>query len=83
MEYPIDFKTEMKGGFVRPLKHIFELQTMTNDCYGCPMFEICNGCKKTIKDHKEHGLADIHCRKMKTLAADIIASNKNDVKENH
>jgi radical SAM protein with 4Fe4S-binding SPASM domain len=76
MEYPIDFKTEMAGGFVKPLKHIFELQTMTNDCYGCPMFEICNGCKKTIKDHKQHGLADIHCRKMKTLAADIIASNE-------
>lgn len=76
MEYPIDFKTEMSGGFVKPLKHIFELQTMTNDCYGCPMFEICNGCKKTIKDHKDHGLTEIHCRKMKTLASDIIASNE-------
>jgi radical SAM protein with 4Fe4S-binding SPASM domain len=83
MEFPISFQREMAGEFIRPLKNIFELQTMTDDCYGCPMFEICNGCKKTIKDHKGHGLAETHCRKMKTLAADIIDSNKNDIKENH
>jgi radical SAM protein with 4Fe4S-binding SPASM domain len=76
MEFPIEFKKEMAGDFIQPLKHIFELQTMTNDCYGCPMFEICNGCKKTIKDHKDHGLTEVHCRKMKTLAADIITSNE-------
>jgi len=76
MEFPISFQKEMAGEFIRPLKSIFELQTMTDDCYGCPMFEICNGCKKTIKDHKEHGLAETHCRKMKTLAQDIINANK-------
>jgi radical SAM protein with 4Fe4S-binding SPASM domain len=75
MEYPIDFQAEMAGATIRPLRHEFELQTMTDNCYGCPMFEICNGCKKTIKDHKQYGLTEIHCKKMKTLASDIINAN--------
>lgn len=75
-QYPIDFKAEMSGATIRPLRHEFELQTMTDNCYGCPMFEICNGCKKTIKDHKDYGLTEVHCRKMKTLADDIIKSNQ-------
>lgn len=74
-QYPIDFEMEMAGATIHPIKHEFELQTMTPDCYGCPMFEICNGCKKTIKDHKDYNLAEIHCKKMKTLAEDIINSN--------
>jgi radical SAM protein with 4Fe4S-binding SPASM domain len=75
-QYPIDFEAEMAGATIRPLRHEFELQTMTDNCYGCPMFEICNGCKKTIKDHKDYGLTEVHCRKMKTLADDIIKSNQ-------
>lgn len=75
-QYPIDFKAEMAGAIIRPLRHEFELQTMTDNCYGCPMFEICNGCKKTIKDHKDYGLTEIHCKKMKELANDIIKSNE-------
>jgi hypothetical protein len=39
------------------------------------MFEICNGCKKTIKDHKIYNIATTHCKKMKTLAPDILKAN--------
>ena len=74
--YPIDFKREMSGAKVFPIKFVQSLQTMTNDCYTCPMFEICNGCKKTIKDHKDYNLNFVHCAKMKTLADDIIEANK-------
>jgi len=74
--YPIDFKKEMNGAKVFPIKFVQSLQTMTNDCYTCPMFEICNGCKKTIKDHKDYDMNMIHCAKMKTLANDIIEANK-------
>lgn len=73
--YPIDFKSEMSGAKVFPIKHVMELQTMTDDCYTCPMFEICNGCKKTIKDHKDYGLTEVHCKKMKSLSKDIIDAN--------
>jgi radical SAM protein with 4Fe4S-binding SPASM domain len=75
-EFPINFKQEMNGSKIFPIRSIQELQTMTDDCYTCPMFEICNGCKKTIKDHKDYGLAETHCRKMKTLSNDIIQSNQ-------
>ena len=74
-EYSINFKEEMNGPKVFPIKNIVELQTMTDSCYECPMFEICNGCKKTIKDHKIYNIATAHCKKMKTLAPDILTAN--------
>lgn len=74
-EYSIDFNQEMKGKKIFPIRNILELQTMTDDCYTCPMFEICNGCKKTIKDHKTYNMASTHCKKMKTLAPDILKAN--------
>lgn len=78
--YPIDFKKEVEeGGFFQPL-NVFELQSLKNSCYTCPMFKICNGCKKTVHDLKGLGLVERHCKKMKGLAADIIdAGNQTGV----
>lgn len=73
-EYPIDFDAEMLGEFFRPLQ-VAELDTMKNSCYDCPMFLVCNGCKKTISDTKRLGLVEHHCRTMKELAPDIIEMN--------
>jgi radical SAM protein with 4Fe4S-binding SPASM domain len=74
-QYAINFEEEMNGKKVFPLRFQPELQTLKQSCYTCPMFDICNGCKKTIKDLKEHGMVETHCAKMKTLAADIIEAN--------
>lgn len=73
--YPIDFKTEMNGTKVFPLRVVPELQALKMSCYECPMFDICNGCKKTIKDLKDYNLVETHCKKMKSLAPHIIESN--------
>ncbi len=73
--YSIDFQEEMSGKKIFPIRNEINLQTMTDYCYTCPMFQICNGCKKTIKDHKDYGLTKKHCEKMKTLAEDIIRAN--------
>jgi radical SAM protein with 4Fe4S-binding SPASM domain len=72
--YLIDFESEMAGGFSRPLQ-VPELLSMKDSCFSCPMFAICNGCRKTIHDHKSLGMVESHCRKMKTLAPKIIAMN--------
>lgn len=74
-QYPIDFEREMAGEFITPIKHQPELQSLKDECYTCPMFQICNGCRKTIKDLKDNGLVETHCRKMKTLAPDILKAN--------
>jgi radical SAM protein with 4Fe4S-binding SPASM domain len=74
-QYAIDFEQEMDGEKVFPLRFQPELQTLKQSCYTCPMFDICNGCKKTIKDLKEHGMVELHCAKMKTLAPAIIEAN--------
>lgn len=77
--YPIDFQTEViknKGKFVEmPLQWQPELQSLKTSCFECPMFEICNGCRKTTHDLKRLGLVETHCAKMKTLAPKIIDIN--------
>lgn len=69
--YPIDFKTEMEGELQHPLDR-FELLSLKSACFSCPMFELCNGCKKTISDLKRLKLVETHCKKMKDLAPRIL-----------
>lgn len=71
-EYPINFYKEMNGPKITPLAQAPELFSMKAECVGCPMFNICNGCKKTIKDHKQHGVVEEHCSRMKKLAPKIL-----------
>ena len=73
--YNIDFEKEMTGAKVFPIKFQPELQSLKQACYTCPMFQICNGCKKTIKDLKDHNMVEGHCTIMKSLAPDIIEAN--------
>lgn len=73
---PIDFDAEInQGKFFTPLQDDFEIDSMKMDCYSCPMFAICNGCRKTVKDMKEAGVVEDHCRLMKSLANDIMVLN--------
>jgi radical SAM protein with 4Fe4S-binding SPASM domain len=75
-EYPINFVKEVKeGGFITPLQDAPELFALKDECVTCPMFSICNGCKKTIKDLKQHGMVEEHCSHMKQLAPRIIQIN--------
>jgi radical SAM protein with 4Fe4S-binding SPASM domain len=74
-EHPIDFQREMAGEFFTPLQQVAELDSMKQACYECPMFSICNGCRKTIADTKRFGLTEYHCKKMKSLAPRIIEAN--------
>lgn len=74
-KYSIDFEEEMSGVKVYPLKFQPELLSLKNSCFTCPMFEICNGCKKTIKDLKDYGLVESHCKKMKSIAPFILEAN--------
>lgn len=71
-EYEIDFNAEVyENKFFTPLKDSFELHSLKDECYGCKMFQICNGCKKHVSDLKSSQLVDIHCEQMKTIADDI------------
>lgn len=74
--YPIDFVKEMSGPLVTPLENAPELLSMKEECLTCDMFEICNGCKKTIIDQKNHGMVEQHCSLMKQLAPRIIDINQ-------
>ena len=74
-QYSIDFEKEMSGKKIFPLRLQSELQSLKQSCFTCPMFDICNGCRKTIKDLKDYNLVESHCSKMKMLAPAIIESN--------
>lgn len=70
-ENEIDFKREMAGEMFFPVqnsKHKF----LKEECFGCKMFEICNGCVKHIKDLKAMGAVERHCTKMKSIEKDFI-----------
>lgn len=74
-EHPIDFDKEMAGEFFKPLQKVEALHSMKESCNVCPMFAICNGCKKTISDTKRLGLVEHHCKKMKAMAPRIVEIN--------
>ena len=71
----IDFEYEMAGGFSTPLSDDLDLLSLKKACFSCPMFEICNGCRKTVKDLKNFMMVEDHCKHMKQLAPDIIKAN--------
>lgn len=74
--YPIDFNDEViGGGFITPLQSDENLFHLKDECLSCPMFNICNGCKKTIYDMKEQGVHFIqeHCSIMKNVYAEFIS----------
>lgn len=73
--FPIDFQKEMEGELFTPLQNEASHDSMKDSCYSCPMFAICNGCRKTVSDTKRMGLTEHHCRKMKSLAPRIIEIN--------
>lgn len=67
-KYSISFEAEMNSvEKILPLSTRPELVSMKEECFSCPAFSICNGCKKTIHDYKEFNLVDDHCRGMKAL----------------
>lgn len=74
---PIDYEAEVKQGkFFTPLQSSVEHTALKMECFTCPMFDICNGCRKTIVDMKKHDIVDSHCSLMKTLAPKIISMNE-------
>lgn len=63
-EYEMDFNQDMESiERIDPLNH-FELLSMHDGCFSCKMYQICNGCKKTISDTKKLNLVKHHCSKM-------------------
>ena len=76
----IDFDKEMSGKFFTPLSDDINLLSMKKSCFTCPMFEICNGCRKTIKDFKKHNVVEDHCKLMKSIAPKILKANNLSLK---
>lgn len=75
--YPIDFKKEViNGEFFTPLQSAPEVISLKDECFTCPMFKICNGCRKTVHDMKRADIVEPHCKLMKSIAGKIIEINK-------
>jgi radical SAM protein with 4Fe4S-binding SPASM domain len=69
-EYDVDFDAEMKGDTIAtPLQDDPELSSLKSECYSCKMFDLCNGCRKHIKEIKDQDEVELHCGKMKKLEA--------------
>jgi len=70
--YSIDFDKEMDGELARPLSNRTYLYSLKHECLSCPMFDLCNGCRKHVFDIKNADTAEDHCERMKVLAPRII-----------
>ncbi|MCB1712039.1 MAG: SPASM domain-containing protein [Candidatus Riesia sp.] len=69
-KYSIDFDKEMTSEHIdTPLSNDNRLFSLKDECLSCPMFNICNGCKKTIYDMKNMGnmFIENHCIRMKNV----------------
>lgn len=55
------------------------LLSMNEWCFTCPMFNLCNGCSKTIKDHKRFDMQGQHCFEMKQLENDLMMMRDNGI----
>lgn len=73
--FPIDFEKEMIGETAKPLQNEITLLSLKNECFQCPMFDICNGCRKTISDMKKANIVEQHCTLMKQISVDILEIN--------
>lgn len=72
----ISFDDELSRDVIHhPLSTDLDLDALKIECYTCPMFKICNGCRKTIKDMKNENIVEVHCTLMKTLSSEIIQIN--------
>lgn len=71
--YKLDFDTDNRD---TPLKQDPDLQVLKSECFGCPLYRICNGCHKKIDDIKNTGRQDEHCRKMKEIEKDLLELGK-------
>lgn len=75
-EYPINFNKEMRQADIElPLLNDVEIAMLKQECLVCPMFSICNGCKKTVKDLKQASMVESHCSLMKELSHRIEELN--------
>lgn len=67
----IDFDKEMAGDFFTPIQKAKD-RFLKTECFGCRMFELCNGCYKHIKDLKKTNRVEENCKIMKTLENDLF-----------
>lgn len=76
LDKEIDYEKEVKEGeFFTPLQDDKELHRLKDECLTCPMFDICNGCYKHIKDLKRTNQVEKHCTKMKSIANEILSAS--------
>lgn len=82
--HPISFESEVvaKGPKVRPLTLDPEIQILKSECLTCPLFKVCNGCKKTISDLKRLDWVEIHCQAMQQNLSEL-GGLINDEKRNN
>lgn len=64
--FPIHFEKEMQGTQQKNFQTV-DLHAHHQDCYSCFNFSLCNGCRKTIVDVRNHNLTKEHCKGMKAL----------------
>lgn len=69
----IDFESEVVLGekFHLPLQSWKEVQYLKDECISCKMFQVCNGCRKHVKDLKDSNMVAEHCSHMTMIMDEL------------
>ncbi|MDR3607761.1 MAG: hypothetical protein P4M08_10315 [Oligoflexia bacterium] len=71
-EHAIEWDVEMGSlAVARPLSTDPELQSLKPVCFSCEFFELCNGCRKTIRDIQRADQVEAHCQGMQALKPEL------------
>lgn len=54
-------------GLYLPIQSQKENQYLKEECFSCKMFQVCNACRKHIKDLKQADMVEEHCTTMKGI----------------
>jgi radical SAM protein with 4Fe4S-binding SPASM domain len=65
----IDFNSEVVKGdkYYLPVQSVKEHQVLKEECLSCKMFQICNSCRKHVKDLKKANKVEEQCSTMKSI----------------
>lgn len=78
-KYPISFQDEVieSQTIQTPVTNDITTSSMKMECWSCPLFSICNGCRKNIKDTQDANKVEEHCSIMKSNLERIIGLSNN------
>jgi radical SAM protein with 4Fe4S-binding SPASM domain len=80
----IDFNSEVVKGdkYYLPIQSVDSYQFLKEECLSCKMFQVCNACRKHVKDLKKSNKVEEQCTAMKSIMHELEGMSSSEEMEN-